>query len=168
MRWKILAMFLLSMGFILAGLLIYVAAQPKDFVIPLELPKNNNPYLQQKFIKGSALLNEKELIAVNKEVLKNKDFKKCFVNSLITRERIYITWEAINPENEREVFILVESLSIEKLKLLTEIDSVEFLFAEQQILVKTKPFWALIVAFNLALFFATVLTGFFIARFKGR
>jgi len=50
MRWKILAMFLLLMGVTFVSLLIYVAAQPKDFVIPLELPTNRNPNIEQIFI----------------------------------------------------------------------------------------------------------------------
>jgi len=168
MRWKILAMFLLLMGVTFVSLLIYVAAQPKDFVIPLELPTNRNPNIEQRFIQGSKTLVAIEIQSVTKEALRNKDFEYCSVNYLNTREKIYITWTVVNPENDDEVFVSVETLSIENLKLLNSIESVEFLFDKQQILVKTKPFWILIIAFTFSLLISEILAGFFICKFKGR
>lgn len=168
MRWKILAMFLLLMGVTLVSLLIYVTAQPKDFVIPFELPTNRNPNLEQRFIQGSKTLAAIEIQSVTKEALRNKDFESCFVDYLDTREKIYITWQVVNPDNSNEVFVSVETLSIENLRLLNSVESVEFLFDKQQILVKTKPFWILIIAFSFSLLISAILAGFFICKFKGR
>lgn len=168
MRWKILAMFLLLMGVIFVSLLIYVAAQPKDFVIPLELPTNRNPNLEQKFIQGSVIVDKIKVQSVGKEVLQNKNFESCFVDSLDTRKKIYITWQAVNPENSNEVFVSVETLSIENLRLLNSVESIEFLFDKQQILIKTKPFWILIIVFSLSLLTSAIMAGFFICKFKGR
>jgi len=168
MRWKALAMFLLVMGFTLGSLLIYMAAQPNDFKIPLELPTSRNPNLEQEFIQGSLIVDTIKIQPVNKGVLQSKDFEKCFVDYLDTREKIYITWEAVNPENSDEVFVSTEALSMENLRLLNSVESAKFLFDQNQILVKTKPFWFLIIAIFLSLFFASFLTGNFIWRFKGR
>jgi hypothetical protein len=169
MRWKILAMFLLIMGFTLGFLLIFVAAQPKDFVIPFELPTSSNPNLEQRFLQGSGFLADKEIQPVNKKVLENKDFEYCFVNYVGTREKIYVSWQAVNPENNDEIFVSTETLAIRsKLKLLNEVESADFFFDKQEILVKTKPFWVLIVIFDFSLLLVAILTGSFIFRFKGR
>lgn len=168
MRWKILAMFLLLMGVTLVSLLIYVTAQPKDFVIPLELPTNRNPNLEQRFIQGSVIVDTIKVQSVSKGVLQNKDFESCFVDHLDTREKIYITWQAVNPDDSNEVFVSVETLPMENLRLLNSVESVEFLFDKQQILVKTKPFWILIIAFSFSLLISAILAGFFICKFKGR
>lgn len=168
MRWKILAMFLLIMGSTLGFLLIYVAAQPHDFTLPLDVPKSNNPNLEQKFIQGSLSLSGKEIKTVGKEILRSGGFEKVYVNCLSTREKIYITWQVVDPTKNDEVFVSTENLSITDLKLLNSVESVEFLFNKNQILIKTKPFWVLIISISLALFFAAFLMGIFILRFKGR
>jgi hypothetical protein len=166
MRWKILSLFLALMSFALGFWLLFLVVQPKDFIIPFEVPRSSNFNVNQRFIQGSLPLSGDE-DRVGKESLCSVNFERCFVSYLNSREKIYITWQVLDTENDK-VFVSTENLPIDGLKLFNSIESIELLFDRNQILVKTKPFWFLTIAAFLSLFFALILAVNFIWRFKGR
>ena len=172
MRWKkVLCLIALAVVFISGEFFIYWLAKPGEFEpVSFEPPKSSNPNIGQQFIEGSVI---KEGMKVHdpplvKEIFREKDFETIFLNYSLTesnRKVIYLNWQAVNPDNEQEVFIAAEEINLPPIKELNLIKTVKFQFEEQKIIIETKTYDLLALLFSSILVGMTIILGFCIVQF---
>jgi len=172
MRWKrVLCLIVLAMVFISGAFLIYWFAKPGEVEpVSFESPKSSNPNISQQFIEGSVIKEGMKIYdpPLVKELFREKDFETIFLNYSLTesnRKVIYLNWQAVNPDNEQEVFIATEEINLPPIKELNLIKTIKFQFEEQKFIIETKTYNLLTLLFSSILVGMTIILGFCIVQF---